>query len=92
MATAEEPVTAYVLVKTDVGKADIVLNDILSLPQISKAVIVTGDYDIVIEITATNVQNLISKIVKDIHRIGNIKETKTLIGAKIKPYIPRANL
>jgi DNA-binding Lrp family transcriptional regulator len=87
-----EPVTAYILIKTDVGKADVVLEDILGISKITKAVIVTGDYDIVAEITAPNVGNLISKVVREIHQIKNIKETKTLVGAKIRPYIPRTNL
>ncbi len=87
-----EPVIAYILIKTDVGKADVVLQDILEIPKITRAVIVTGEYDIVAEISASDIENLIGKVVKDVHQIRNIRETKTLIGAKIKTQIPRINL
>lgn len=92
MPEPAEYVIAYILIKTDVGKADVVLQDILEIPKITKAVIVTGEYDIVAEISAPNVENLIGQIVKEVHQIRNIRETKTLIGAKIKTHIPRGNL
>ena len=76
------PVSAYVLIKTDVGKTVDVLNDILKLKNVSHATSVAGDYDIVVEVTGETVDNISSKVLDEIHRIANIRETKTLLGIK----------
>lgn len=76
------PVSAYVLIKTDVGKTRDVLNDILGLKNVSHATSVAGDYDIVVEVTGETVDDISSKILNEIHRIPNIRETKTLMGTK----------
>jgi DNA-binding Lrp family transcriptional regulator len=77
-------VSAYVLIKTDVGKTGEVLNDILGLKNISHATSVAGDYDIVVEITGETVNDISSKVLNEIHMIPNIRETKTLMGTKYK--------
>jgi len=75
-------VSAYVLIKTEVGKTGKVLNDILGLKNVSHATSVAGDYDIVVEITGETVNDISSKVLNEIHRISNIRETKTLMGTK----------
>lgn len=77
-------VSAYVLIKTDVGKTRDVLNGILKLQNVSHATSVAGDYDIVVEITGETVNDISSKVLNEIHRIPNIRETKTLMGTKYK--------
>lgn len=77
-------VSAYVLIKTEVGKTGEVLNDILGLKNVSHATSVAGDYDIVVEITGETVNDISSKVLNEIHRISNIRETKTLMGTKYK--------
>jgi len=76
------PVSAYVLIKTDVGKTGEVLNHILELKNVSHATSVAGDYDIVVEVTGETVNDISSKVLNEIHRISNIRETKTLMGTK----------
>ena len=76
------PVSAYVLIKTDVGKTRDVLNDILKLKNVSHATSVAGDYDIVVEATGETVENISSKVLDEIHKIPNVRETKTLMGIK----------
>lgn len=76
------PVSAYVFIKTEVGKTGEVLNDILGLKDVSHATSVAGDYDIVVEVTGETVNDISSKVLNEIHRIPNIRETKTLMGTK----------
>lgn len=78
------PVSAYVLIKTDVGKTGDVLSDILRLRNVSHATSVAGDYDIVVEVTGETLNDISLKVLNEIHRIPNIKETKTLMGTKYK--------
>ncbi|MDI6917331.1 MAG: Lrp/AsnC ligand binding domain-containing protein [Thermoplasmatales archaeon] len=75
-------VSAYVLIKTDVGRTGDVLNDILRLRNISHATSVAGDYDIVVEVTGKTVEDISSMVLNEIHKIPNIRETKTLMGTK----------
>ncbi len=76
------PVSAYVLIKTDVGKTVDVLNDILKLKNVSHATSVAGDYDIVVEVTGETLNDISSKVLDEIHKIPNVRETKTLMGIK----------
>ena len=76
------PVSAYVLIKTDVGKTGDVLNDILKLKNVSHATSVAGDYDIVVEVTGETLNDISSKVLDEIHKIPNVRETKTLMGIK----------
>lgn len=75
-------VSAYVLIKTEVGKTGDVLNDILKLQNVSHATSVAGDYDIVVEVTGKTLEDISSKVLNELHRIPNIRETKTLMGTK----------
>lgn len=77
-------VSAYVLIKTDVGKTREVLNNILKLKNVSGATSVAGDYDIVVEVTGETLNDISLKVLDEIHRIANIRETKTLMGTKYK--------
>jgi len=77
-------VSAYVLIKTDVGKTGDVLKDILRLQNVSHATSVAGDYDIVVEVTGKTLEDISSKVLNELHLIPNIRETKTLMGTKYK--------
>lgn len=88
-----DEVNAYVLVKTDVGKADLVLSDIQNIPQVSKATLVTGEYDIVVELVSSSVEDILTTVAKAIHGISNITKTNTLVGARLsKSMDARVNL
>jgi len=87
-----ELITAYVLVKTEVGKTDFVLKDILDISKISKATMVTGDYDIVAELESDSVDDILGTVAQEIRQIRDVTETKTLIGTKLPSYSPRGNL
>lgn len=88
----DEPITAYVLIKTEVGKTDFVLKDILDVPKVSKATMVTGDYDIVVELVSDSVDNILTTVAQEIRQIRDVTETKTLVGTKPSSYSPRGNL
>ncbi|MDI6917596.1 MAG: Lrp/AsnC family transcriptional regulator [Thermoplasmatales archaeon] len=87
-----EPITAYVLIKTAVGKTDFALKDILDIPKVLKATIVTGDYDIVAELESNSVDDILGTVAQEIRQIRDVTETKTLIGTKLPSYSPRVNL
>ncbi len=87
-----EPITAYVLIKTEVGKTDFVLKDILDVPKVSKATMVTGDYDVVVELVSDSVDDILATVAQEIRQIRDVSETKTLVGTKLPSYSPRGNL
>ncbi len=88
----DKPITAYILVKTEVGKTDFVLKDLLDISKVSKATMVTGDYDIVVELVSDSVDDILTTVAQEIRQIRDVNETKTLIGAKPSSYPPRGNL
>lgn len=89
---ANDKVTAYVLIKTEVGKADTVASEILKIPGISKASVVAGEYDIIVELVETNVKEIFNKVVKEIQEVSDVKETKTFIGTKMTAALPKGRL
>ncbi len=80
---ANDEVTAYVLIKTEMGTADTVASEILKIPGISKATVVAGEYDIIVELLDKNIKVVFNKVVRQIQEISDVKETKTFVGTKM---------
>lgn len=73
-------VTAFILVSTNTGKEKEVLDQLLQVEGIIKGWIVYGDYDIIAEISTTDLDTLNNIIFTKIRNMQNIALTSTLIG------------
>ncbi|RLG81638.1 MAG: Lrp/AsnC family transcriptional regulator [Thermoprotei archaeon] len=74
-----EKIVSYVLVVVSIGKEFDVLNKIKDLPGITEAVVVYGEYDLVVRIEADNMK-VIDNVVTSIRNIPSVLRTVTLIG------------
>ena len=71
------PVTAYVLVQTEVGKAAEVARQIAAIDGVLSAEDVTGPYDVIARAEARSVDALGKLVVSYIQRIDGITRTVT---------------
>lgn len=72
-------VIAYVLVKLKAGRAEEVLRDAKALPHIKEAHMVTGIYDIILNIKAKDLKELGEIVAEKIHEIEGVSSTVTCI-------------
>ncbi len=72
-------VHAFVMVKTDVAASESLLADIRELPAVAEAHIVAGAYDLIVELSAREVYDILGTTTTDIQSLEGILETKTYI-------------
>jgi len=68
---------AYVLVKTEVGKAKAVKEALAGLPGVRSADIVTGDYDVIVAIEQATTEELGKLVMEHIHTTSGVTATST---------------
>jgi DNA-binding Lrp family transcriptional regulator len=68
---------AYVLVRTDVGKAKTVKEALQRLPGVTAADIVTGDYDLIVAIEQATPEELGRLVMEQIHGVPGVAATST---------------
>ncbi len=71
------PVTAYVLIQTEVGKAAAVASQVRSIDGVVSAEDVTGPYDVIVRAEAASVDELGRMVVSHVQRIEGITRTVT---------------
>jgi len=71
------PVTAYVLIQTEVGKAASVARAVGNLPGFVTAEAVTGVYDVIVRAEADNMDDLGKSVVSRVGQIEGITRTLT---------------
>ena len=71
------PVTAYVLIQTEVGKAASVAQAVGGLPGFVTAEAVTGVYDVIVRAEAESMDDLGRSIVSKVGQIEGITRTLT---------------
>ncbi len=71
------PVTAYVLIQTEVGKAADVAKAVGLLPGFVTAEAVTGVYDVIVRAEADNMDDLARSVVSKVGQIEGITRTLT---------------
>ncbi len=74
-----EKIVSYVLIVVSIGREFDVLEKIKGLEGVTEAVVVYGEYDIVVRIE-TDSMKLIDKVVTSIRSIPSVLRTVTLIG------------
>ncbi|MCV7364382.1 Lrp/AsnC family transcriptional regulator [Mycolicibacterium neworleansense] len=70
-------VEAYVLIQTEVGRAEVVAKQLAALPGVVSAEYVTGPYDVVLRIAADTLAALQSDVVPAVQQVPGITRTLT---------------
>ncbi|HZN13363.1 MAG TPA: Lrp/AsnC ligand binding domain-containing protein [Acidimicrobiales bacterium] len=71
------PVTAYVLIQTEVGKAAQVAEEVAKIDGVTSAEDVTGPYDVIVRAEAGDVNELGKMVVSKVQLIDGITRTLT---------------
>ena len=67
----------FCLLKVEVGEEKEVIKNLLAIPEIIRAHIVTGEYDIIVELNGESFADLKVIVLENIRKIANIKQTLT---------------
>jgi DNA-binding Lrp family transcriptional regulator len=70
-------VEAFMLIQTEVGRAEVVAKQLAALPGVSSAEYVTGPYDVVVRVEADTVARLDSDVVPSVQQVTGITRTLT---------------
>ncbi|MBS3795594.1 MAG: Lrp/AsnC ligand binding domain-containing protein [Candidatus Thorarchaeota archaeon] len=72
-------VKSYVLIKTQAGKEDKVLRDLGAMNVVEEAHKVFGEFDIVAEVRARDMETVVEVVTERIRKVGAIEDTQTLL-------------
>jgi hypothetical protein len=79
-------VEAFMLIQTEVGRAEVVAKQLASLPGVLTAEYVTGPYDVIARIGAETVEELHGDVVPGVQQATSITRTLTCpIAGKAQP-------
>ncbi len=71
--------TAIVLINSEIGKEMDILNDLCKMPEVEKAFLVYGVYDVVARVRAETMELLESSVTTKVRKLKGIRSTLTLI-------------
>jgi DNA-binding Lrp family transcriptional regulator len=72
-------VHAFVMVKTAAGKSEDLLSAVRELSDVREAHVVAGDYDMIVEVEAEEVYDILHAASSDIQSLDGVSDTKTYI-------------
>ena len=75
-------VSAYIMMKMQVGMGDQVIEEIKKLDEVKEADATYGSYDLVIKVSFRTIEDMDRFIFEKIRRIKGINETSSMIVAK----------
>jgi DNA-binding Lrp family transcriptional regulator len=70
-------VEAFMLIQTDVGRAEVVAKQLALLAGVLSAEYVTGPYDVVVRICADSMDELRDSVVPNVQQVAGITRTLT---------------
>ncbi len=70
-------VEAFMLIQTEVGRAEVVARALAALPGVSSSEFVTGPYDVVVRVEAGSDAELQSVVVPSVQHVTGITRTLT---------------
>jgi DNA-binding Lrp family transcriptional regulator len=70
-------VEAFMLIQTEVGRAEVVAKQLAALPGVLSSEYVTGPYDVVVRVGADNLTELQTNIVPTVQQVTGITRTLT---------------
>ncbi len=73
----------FVLIKVEPGHIEDILGAITQKRYVREASAVTGSYDIIVKIEGASISEILSTVVKEIHRIDGITSTETLVAVDL---------
>jgi DNA-binding Lrp family transcriptional regulator len=71
--------TAIVLINSEIGKEMDILNELCKMPEVEKAFLVYGVYDVVARVRAETMDQLESSVTTKVRKLKGIRSTLTLI-------------
>jgi DNA-binding Lrp family transcriptional regulator len=71
--------TLYLLVETEIGRLDEVIQRIRAVPSVTEVQAVTGPFDLIVKVEAPHINAALDTVVHRIRKIGGIKSTETLV-------------
>jgi DNA-binding Lrp family transcriptional regulator len=72
-------VHAFIMVKTAAGRSETLLSDVRPLDGVGEAHIVAGDWDVIVEMDAEEVYDVLQTASSDVQGLDGVAETKTYI-------------
>ena len=75
--------TVYVLVKTEPGLLESVMNEIKEKTQVADVSAVTGAYDIIVKVSGDYITDALGIVVRDVRKIRGVISTETLIAVRM---------
>jgi DNA-binding Lrp family transcriptional regulator len=72
-------VDAFIMVKTDAGASEAVVKEVRAMESVQEAHIVAGDYDVIVEVNAPEVYEILHTASSSIQGIDGVIDTKTYI-------------
>jgi hypothetical protein len=79
-------VEAFMLIQTEVGRAEVIAKQLAALPGVLSSEYVTGPYDVVARIGADSLRDLQSDVVPSVQQVTGITRTLTcLIAGGVQP-------
>ncbi|OBG94474.1 AsnC family transcriptional regulator [Mycobacterium sp. E136] len=70
-------VEAFMLIQTEVGRAEVVAKQLAALPGVLSAEYVTGPYDVVVRVGADTLADLKATVVPTVQQVAGITRTLT---------------
>ena len=70
-------VEAFVLIQTEVGRAEVVAKQVAGIPGVLSSEYVTGPYDVVARVSSDSLADLRSEVVASVQAIEGITRTLT---------------
>jgi len=71
--------TLYLLIETEVGRLDEVLNRLKTIPGVTEVEAVTGPFDLIVKVQASHINAALDTVVHKIRKVPGIKSTETLV-------------
>ncbi|HTS32569.1 MAG TPA: Lrp/AsnC ligand binding domain-containing protein [Thermoplasmata archaeon] len=71
--------TLYLLVETEVGQLEGVLQRLKAIPGVVEVEAVTGPFDLIVKVQAAHLNTALDTVVHKIRRVSGIKSTETLV-------------
>ncbi|MGQ4833001.1 MAG: Lrp/AsnC family transcriptional regulator [Candidatus Asgardarchaeia archaeon] len=74
-----KPIYAYIFIKVAIGQLENVLNRLKNIEEAESIAVTTGEYDIVLRIKVSSLEELYRVTIEKIHKIDGIVNTLTHI-------------
>jgi len=71
--------SAYVLINTEIGSEDDVLNELKQIPMVKEAYLVYGVYDVIARVEAPDLDKLKETVTWKIRKLDKVRSTLTMI-------------